>query len=112
MHDGTIAQGDTWLARHLPAILASSEYRSGTTAVFVTWDEGSGGYPVEDCAANTSDASGPGRHDRDQPEHPGRRHLRHPVQPLLPARDHRTAARPVETGQAASYPTMTAAFGL
>ena len=54
MHDGTIAQGDTWLARHLPAILNSKEYRAGTTAVFITWDEGSGGYPAEDCDDTTS----------------------------------------------------------
>jgi len=49
MHDGTTAQGDTWLASHLPVILNSGQYRAGTTAVFITWDEGSGGYPVEDC---------------------------------------------------------------
>jgi hypothetical protein len=49
MHDGTIAQGDAWLASHLPAILDSKQYQSGTTAVFITWDEGSGGYPIEDC---------------------------------------------------------------
>jgi len=49
MHDGTTAQGDAWLASHLPAILNSKEYQSGTTAVFITWDEGSGGYPIEDC---------------------------------------------------------------
>jgi phospholipase C len=49
MHDGTIAQGDAWLASHLPAILNSTPYKSGTTAVFVTWDEGSGGYPVQEC---------------------------------------------------------------
>jgi phospholipase C len=54
MHDGTIAQGDTWLARHLPAILNSRQYRSGSTAVFITWDEGSGGYPAEDCDDSTS----------------------------------------------------------
>ena len=54
MHDGTIAQGDRWLARHLPAILGSKEYRAGTTAVFITWDEGSGGYPAEDCDDATS----------------------------------------------------------
>ena len=53
MHDGTIAQGNAWLASHLPAILNSKEYRSGTTAVFITWDEGAGGYPIEDCD-NTS----------------------------------------------------------
>ena len=49
MHDGTIAQGDAWLARNLPAILNSHQYQAGTTAVFITWDEGSGGFPVEDC---------------------------------------------------------------
>jgi phospholipase C len=58
MHDGTIAQGDAWLASHLPAILNSKQYRSGTTAVFVTWDEGAGGYPIEDCDnTGTTDAS-------------------------------------------------------
>jgi phospholipase C len=58
MHDGTIAQGDAWLARNLPAILASAPYRAGATAVFITWDEGSGGYPIEDCDnASSTDAS-------------------------------------------------------
>jgi phospholipase C len=54
MHDGTIAQGDSWLARNLPAILNSKQYRAGTTTVFVTWDEGTGGYPAEDCDDSTS----------------------------------------------------------
>jgi phosphatidylinositol-3-phosphatase len=54
MHDGTIAQGNAWLASHLPAILNSGQYRAGTTAVFITWDEGSGGYPIEDCDNTTT----------------------------------------------------------
>src|SRR5260370_38701161 len=54
MHDGTIADGDTWLASNLPAIFNSPEYRSGTTAVFLTWDEGEGG-TSNDCATNTTD---------------------------------------------------------
>jgi len=54
MHDGTIAQGNAWLARNLPAILNSRQYRAGTTAVFITWDEGSGGYPAEDCDDTTA----------------------------------------------------------
>ena len=57
MHDGTIAQGNAWLARNLPAILNSGQYRAGTTAVFITWDEGSGGYPAEDCDDTTTDTS-------------------------------------------------------
>jgi phospholipase C len=54
MHDGTIAQGNAWLASHLPAILDSRQYQTGTTVVFITWDEGSGGYPVEDCDDSTT----------------------------------------------------------
>jgi hypothetical protein len=57
MHDGTIAQGDTWLAGNLPAILNSPEYASGNTAIFITWDEGSGGTIAENCATSTSDTS-------------------------------------------------------
>ena len=57
MHDGTIAQGDTWLANNLPVILNSPEYQSGSTVVFITWDEGTGGKSGEACATNTSDPS-------------------------------------------------------
>jgi phospholipase C len=57
MHDGTIADGDAWLASNLPAILNSPEYTSGSTAVFITWDEGTGGKSGEDCATNTTDPS-------------------------------------------------------
>lgn len=57
MHDGTIAQGDSWLSANVPAILASSAYTSGTTALFITWDEGSGGGSGENCATNTTDNS-------------------------------------------------------
>ena len=54
MHDGTVAQGDAWLKHHLPTILNSTEYRSGRTAVFITWDEGEGG-KSRNCATNTRD---------------------------------------------------------
>jgi len=39
MHDCSVATGDAWLSRELPLILGSSQYLSGTTAVFITWDE-------------------------------------------------------------------------
>jgi hypothetical protein len=54
MHDGTVADGDTWLANNLPTIFNSAQYTSGTTAVIVTWDEGEGG-SSNDCASNTTD---------------------------------------------------------
>jgi phosphatidylinositol-3-phosphatase len=57
MHDGTVADGDTWLSQNLPTILNSSEYTSGSTAIFITFDEGSGGSTGENCSANTSDNS-------------------------------------------------------
>ncbi|HYY04905.1 MAG TPA: alkaline phosphatase family protein [Gaiellaceae bacterium] len=34
-----VRNGDRWLSSFLPKVLASSQYRSGSTAVFVTWDE-------------------------------------------------------------------------
>jgi phospholipase C len=54
MYDGTIPQGDLWLQTNLPSIFNSSAYQSGTTAVFLTWDEGEGG-TSNDCATNTTD---------------------------------------------------------
>jgi len=42
MHDCSVATGDAWLKRWVPRILASSAYASGTTALFITFDEGSG----------------------------------------------------------------------
>ena len=41
MHDGTIADGDRWLAREVPKILASPAYQNGGV-LFITADEGEG----------------------------------------------------------------------
>ena len=57
MHTGTIAEGDKWLAANLPAILDSHEYTGGSTAVFITWDEGHHGTVGERCATNKTDES-------------------------------------------------------
>jgi len=40
MHDGSIEQGDAWLSREVPKILASDAYKNGG-ALFLLWDEGS-----------------------------------------------------------------------
>jgi len=40
MHDGSVAQGDAWLAAEVPRILASPAYTNGG-ALFILWDEGS-----------------------------------------------------------------------
>jgi hypothetical protein len=39
MHDCGVGTGDRWLTTFLPKILASRQYLSGSTAVFITWDE-------------------------------------------------------------------------
>jgi phosphatidylinositol-3-phosphatase len=62
-HDGgdpvSIQNSDAWLAANLPQILNSASYRRGTTAVFITWDEGEGpirpGFLGKDCSTNTTD---------------------------------------------------------
>jgi hypothetical protein len=38
-HDCPVSTGDQWLARWLPRLLDSAAYRSGSTAVFLVWDE-------------------------------------------------------------------------
>jgi len=42
MHDGTVAQGDAWLAQWIPLITAGPDYQSGHLTVIIAWDEGSG----------------------------------------------------------------------
>jgi len=41
-HDTPVAYGDAWLSKLLPRLFATPEYQSGTTAVFLTWDEDDG----------------------------------------------------------------------
>jgi hypothetical protein len=42
-HDCPTVVADRWLSVEMPRILDSSEYTSGTTAVFITWDENDAG---------------------------------------------------------------------
>ncbi len=39
MHNGTVADGDTWLSTFMPKVLSSEAYARGRAAVFLTWDE-------------------------------------------------------------------------
>jgi hypothetical protein len=57
MHENTssVSAGDRWLRAHLGAILASRAYRTGSTVVFVTWDEGGMPRHTRICATNTTD---------------------------------------------------------
>ena len=42
MHDGTIADGDNFLKSYVPALMATPQYRAGSTAIFIMWDENAG----------------------------------------------------------------------
>lgn len=42
MHDCSVATADTWLKGYLPKLMATTQYKAGTTAIFVWWDENSG----------------------------------------------------------------------
>jgi phosphatidylinositol-3-phosphatase len=44
MHDCSVATGDAWLAKWIPAIRGSRVYRAGHTAIIVTFDEGAQGH--------------------------------------------------------------------
>jgi len=39
MHDCSVSTGDSWLASWIPAIVSSTTYQQGSTAIFITWDE-------------------------------------------------------------------------
>jgi hypothetical protein len=43
MHDCSVSTGDRWLQAQLPKLLATTDYKAGNTAVFITFDEGGGG---------------------------------------------------------------------
>ena len=42
MHSCPVQVGDGWLASWLPRLLRTPGYRSGSTVVFITWDEDDG----------------------------------------------------------------------
>jgi hypothetical protein len=111
MHDRTVAGGDTWLAAHLPTILKSPEYTSGSTAVFLTWDEGEGGTATK-CATNKTDV---GCHVATIVISPSTR----PGTRSATLFNHYSLLGTAEQllglpalGRAASFPTMTSAFNL
>jgi phospholipase C len=56
-HSCPLTTGDKWLRKQLPGLFESRAYKSGRTAVFITFDEGSDTLGSSDrCAANTTDA--------------------------------------------------------
>jgi phosphatidylinositol-3-phosphatase len=111
MHDGTVADGDRWLAANLPTILNSPEYTTGSTAVFITWDAGEGGTTTK-CATNKTDV---GCHVATIVVSPSIR----PGTRSATLFNHYSLLGTAEQllglpalGKAATFPTMTSAFNL
>jgi hypothetical protein len=57
-HDCSTQVGDTFLGQTMTKILNSSEYRSGKTAVFLTWDEGAGDQHIATLVISPSTPAG------------------------------------------------------
>ncbi|MGZ4482111.1 MAG: alkaline phosphatase family protein [Gaiellales bacterium] len=57
MHDCPVTVGDTWLRAWIPRLASSRIYRRGRTAIFVVWDEGSGGRDGQRCLTSLRDQS-------------------------------------------------------
>jgi chitodextrinase len=54
MHDCSPTVSDNWIHTYMDIILASPAYRSGSTAVFLMWDEGSFGAPQPNVIVSPS----------------------------------------------------------
>jgi phosphatidylinositol-3-phosphatase len=57
MHDCPKRTGDAWVRSWLPMILANASYRNGRLVVFLTFDEGMGGFEGESCRLHPGDES-------------------------------------------------------
>jgi phosphatidylinositol-3-phosphatase len=55
-HSCPVSAADGWLAGEVAKIVQSSAYRAGHTALFITYDEGTGDIPLN-CAAHTHASS-------------------------------------------------------
>lgn len=58
--DCALSLADSWLKSFISLVASSSEYRSGNTAIFVTYDEGTGADSTigEDCTDKAADLAG------------------------------------------------------
>jgi len=111
MHNSSVPVGDKWLAANLPTILKSPEYTSGSTAVFITWDEGEGGTATK-CATNRTDVGCRVATIVISPStRPGTRSAKLFNHYSLLGTAEQLLGLPA-LGRAASFPTMTSAFNL
>jgi phosphatidylinositol-3-phosphatase len=57
MHDCPKPVGEAWLRSWLPMILGTTAYQNGQLVVFLTFDEGMGGFEGESCHLHPADPS-------------------------------------------------------
>jgi len=100
-HDCSVAAGDRWLAGFVPAVLETSEYAGGRTALFITWDEDDGSSSNRIPTLVIAPHTRPGARSAEPFTHYS---LLRTTEELL--------GLPVSLGAAARAPSMRAAFGL
>ncbi|MFL5826759.1 MAG: alkaline phosphatase family protein [Thermoleophilaceae bacterium] len=100
-HDCSLRTGDAWLSKWLAKIFATPQYRSNTTAVFLTWDENDGGPGNGVPTIVVSPSTAPGRKSG----------LRFTHYSMLRTTQELLGLQPL-LGHARSAPSMRAAFGL
>jgi hypothetical protein len=101
MHSCSVRAGDRWAAGWLPRVLRSSTYRSGSMAIFITWDEDDGSAGNHVPTIVVSPGTRPGTRDGTPFNHYS---LLRTTEEIL--------GLPDRLGAAATAPSMRAAFGL
>jgi hypothetical protein len=69
MHDGTIAQGDTWLSQNVPAILNSPAFTQQNSVLNIVWDEDDGTQNNQVASIVINKATTPGYHSQNLYNH-------------------------------------------
>ena len=101
MHDGTVAQGDTWLSQNVPALLSSPAFTTQRSLLFITWDENDGSSGNRVPTIVVSPYTAPGTRSSTGFSHYS---LLRTAEELL--------AIPTHLERAATAPSMRTAFGL
>jgi len=68
-HSCPVATGDAWLSQLIPKIVDTPQYRAGTTAVFLTWDEADGGAGNQVATLVVAPSTRPGARSADLLNH-------------------------------------------
>ncbi len=110
-HDCPVAQGDGWLADHVPEILDSAAYRDRRLVLFISYDEGYGD-ATRHCASNQAASDCHIATVVVSPTTPARTRSAKPFNHYSLLRTTEEILSLPRLGKARSAPSMAVAFGL